>query len=356
MVFQNGITTDKNTWNTSQNEALRTQAKFKIQSAEKIIEDITVNNIPYIKLGIYLRTIADTENNFSEQVRSVKNKVAGMGLKARIPGALQEKAIKQASPFDTYYKEILERSNKDMSLQALFGGLPFSGSGLIDEKGYYIGTDEDGRMIAVDMFEKKNDRTNSNILIEGSSGSGKSFLAKKIMLNEWLNGSKIFIIDPESEYRPLCKLVGGKWIDCSGGRGENVGRINPLQINLIDLQGEFEESDEEYNVTKSALALHLDFLSTFFKLYYPEISSLSMSLLMEILEELYKHFGIDYDTDISKLKINEFPIMKDLYTLLEEKANNKDIKHQKEIEELRSVIRRLAIGDNSEIFNRIYYN
>ncbi len=351
-----GMTTDKNTYNTSQNEALRTQAKFKLESAEKIIEDITVNNIPYIKLGIYLRTIADTENDFSEQVRSVKNKVAGMGLKARIPGALQEKAIKQASPFDTYYTEILERSNKDMSLQALFGGLPFSGSGLIDEKGYYIGTDEDGRMIAVDMFEKKNDRTNSNILIEGSSGSGKSFLAKKIMLNEWLNGCKIFIIDPESEYRPLCKLVEGKWIDASGGRGENVGRINPLQINLVDSQGEFEEDSEEYNVTKSALALHLDFLSTFFKLYYPEISSLSTSLLMEILEELYKNFGIDYETDISKIKINEFPIMEDLYKLLEKKAESKDIKHQKEIEELRSIIRRLAIGDNSEIFNRIYYN
>lgn len=351
MEFQNGMTTDKNTYNTSTNEALKTQAKFKIQSAEKIIKDITVDNIPYIKLGIYLRTMADTENSFNEQIRGVKNKVAGMGLKARVPASLQEKAIKQASPFDTYYQEILERSNKDMSLQALFGGLPFSGSGLIDEKGYYIGTDEDGRMIAVDMFEKKNDRTNSNILIEGSSGSGKSFLAKKIMLNEWLNGSKIFIIDPESEYRPLCKLVEGKWIDASGGRGENVGRINPLQINLIDTQGEFDgEDDEEYNVTKSALALHLDFLSTFFKLYYPEISSLSMSLLMEILEELYKGFNIDYSTDISKLKVNEFPIMEDLYKLLEEKAN-KTIKHQKEIEELRAVIRRLAIGDNSEIFN-----
>lgn len=350
-----GITTDKNTYNTSQNEAVRTQAKFKIESAEKIIKDITVNNVPYIRCGILLKTTADTENNFTEQMRAVKNKIAGMGLKARVPAFLQEKALKQASPFDTYYQEITDISNKDMSLQALFGGLPFSGSGLIDVKGYYLGTDEDGRMIAVDMFEKKNDRTNSNVLIEGSSGSGKSFLAKKIMLNEWLNGSKIFIIDPESEYRPLCKEVEGKWIDCSGGRGENVGRINPLQINSIDRQGEFEEDDEEYNVTKSALALHLDFLSTFFKLYYPELSSLSSSLLMEILEELYKGFNIDYETDISKFKINEFPIMEDLYRLLEEKAKT-ETKHPKEIEELRAVIRGLAIGNNSEIFNRIYHN
>lgn len=346
-----GMTTDKNTYNTSQNEALRTQAEFKIRSAEKIIEDITVNNIPYIKLGILIKVSADTEATFNENVRAVKNKIAGMGLKARVPAFLQKEALKQASPFDTYYKEVSDISNKDMSLQALFGGLPFSGSGLIDEKGYYLGTDEDGRMIAVSMFEKTNDRTNSNIVIEGASGSGKSYLAKKIMLNEWLNGTKLFILDPESEYRPLCKLVGGKWIDCSGGQGKNVGRINPLQINPVaEVSFESEELQEEYSSTKSPLSLHLDFLSTFFKLYYPEISSLELSLLMEILEELYKGFNIDYETDISKIKVNEFPIMQDLYYILEKKSKEEG-KHQKEIEELRAVIRGLAIGNNAEIFN-----
>ena len=230
-------------------------------------------------------------------------------------------------------------------------GLPFNGSGLIDEKGYYVGTDEDGRMIAVSTFYKGGDRTNSNIVIEGASGSGKSFLAKKIMLNEWLNGCSIYIIDPESEYRPLCKLLQGKWIDCSGGKGENVGRINPLQVNSVDKQGDFDEDDEEYNVTKSALALHLDFLSSFFKLYYPEMSSLSNSLLMETLEELYKEFGITYDTDVEGFKNEDFPIMEDLYNLLEKKANDENEKHQVELEELRAIIRGLAIGNNAEIFN-----
>ena len=171
-----------------------------------------------------------------------------------------------------------------MSLEALFLGLPFSGSGLVDVEGYYLGTDEDGRMIAFSPFYKGNDRTNSNIVIEGSSGSGKSFLAKKIMLNEWLNGTKIFAIDPESEMRPMCKLLGGKWIDCSGGTGKNVGRINPLQVNPLPETRAFEDDEDgEYTSSKSALGLHLDFLSTFFKLYYPEITSLQMSLLMEIL-------------------------------------------------------------------------
>lgn len=135
------------------------------------------------------------------------------------------------------------------------------------------------------------------------------------------------------------------------GQGKNVGRINPLQINPVAEVSFEDEDSEEFTTTKSPLALHLDFLQTFFKLYYPEISSLEMSILMEILEELYKEFGITYESDISTLKVNEFPVMKDLYELLEEKSKDETNKHAKEIEELRAVIRGLAIGNNAEIFN-----
>lgn len=256
-----GITTDKNTYNTTQNEFLRTQAEYKIASAETMIREITIDNIPYINLSFLAKTNGNTENNFIENMRIVKNKIAGMGLKARLPAFEQELALKQASPYDTNYKEITQISNKQMSLAALFKGLPFSGSGLIDEKGYYIGTDEDGRAIIIDTFIKSPDRPNSNITISGASGSGKSYLAKKIMLNEWMNGCKFYALDPESEYKAMCKEIGGKWIDCSGGKGKNVGRINPLQVNK--LPNNIEDEDEEYSSTKSALALHMDFLTAF---------------------------------------------------------------------------------------------
>ena len=211
------------------------------------------------------------------------------------------------------------------------------GSGLIDEKGYYIGTDEDGRAIILDTFIKSSDRPNSNITISGASGSGKSYLAKKIMLNEWLNGTKLYILDPESEYKTMCKAIGGNWIDCSGGTGKNVGRINPLQVNKLPTN--IEDEDEDYSSTKSALALHMDFLTAFFTLYFPEITSFQMSLLMEILEELYRSFK------------ENFPIMEDLYYLLEKKVENPNTKHKDEVEVIKSIVRSLAIGHNAEIFN-----
>lgn len=133
-----GLATDKNTYNTTNNEALRTQAEFKIASAEKIIRDITVDNIPYINTSFITRTSGKTDSNFNENCRKVKNEIAGMGLKARVPAFIQEKALRQASPYDTFEQEILDISNKNMSLEALFLGLPFSGSGIVDKEGYYL--------------------------------------------------------------------------------------------------------------------------------------------------------------------------------------------------------------------------
>lgn len=121
-----GITTDKNTYNTTQNEFLKTQAEFKIISAETMIREITIDNIPYINLSFLVKTNGNTENIFTENMRIVKNKIAGMGLKARLPAFEQEEALKQTSPYDVAYEKITKKSNKQMSLSALFNGLPFS--------------------------------------------------------------------------------------------------------------------------------------------------------------------------------------------------------------------------------------
>lgn len=160
-----GITTDKNTYNTTQDEVLRNAAEFKIKSAQKIIDEIQRDNIPYVNLSFLLKTNGDTENNFNDNVRNVKNKIASLGLKLRNPSYLTEIALRQASPFDTYYEDLTRISNRNMSLKSLFAGLPFSGSSLIDKEGYYLGTDEDGRMIALSPFYKGGDRTNSNVVI-----------------------------------------------------------------------------------------------------------------------------------------------------------------------------------------------
>ena len=123
-------------------------------------------------------------------------------------------------------------------------------------------------------------------------------------------------------------------IQCTGGTGNNVGRINPLQIRNIDI--------EEENTKRSKLSMHFQTLSTFFKLYYPEMKSVEQALLDQVLEDLYKRFNIDWNTDISKISNEKYPIMLDLYKLLES-IDISDKNQKIHFDNLRAIVRKLAI-------------
>lgn len=350
-----GINTDRTTYNTTRSEIERARAERKIKDAEEIIRDIESNATTYVYVSFTSKINGKDELSLEKNEKIFRNRAAGSGLKTRIPSFLMKEAFLHSSPFSTSKEEITKISNKNMSLLTLMGGLPFSGSGYVDTTGFYLGVDESGRMIALDSFKKENDRTNSNWVICGTSGGGKSFATKKILLNEWLSGSKIIIIDPEKEYKEMCKQIEqSKWIDCSGGRGLNVGRINPLQVSPL---AEIEEDDEEYTGRKSALSIHFQNLFTFFNLYFKgELTMQQNAILSAVLTELYKSFNIDWDTDITKLQNNDFPIMQDLYNLLlkyskefEESPKNKN--KENVYEELAAVVREMAIGSDSDMFN-----
>lgn len=71
---------------------------------------------------------------------------------------------------------------------------------------------------------------NPNGLILGTPGSGKSFSAKREITNAFLiTTDDIAIIDPEDEYSPLVRRLGGQVIDISPTSDQY---INPMDITL----------------------------------------------------------------------------------------------------------------------------
>ena len=60
---------------------------------------------------------------------------------------------------------------------------PMNYSGKTDPEGFFIGRDRFGANIIVDLFRRAPDKTNSNVLILGNSGQGKSFLLKLLLCN-----------------------------------------------------------------------------------------------------------------------------------------------------------------------------
>lgn len=176
--------------------------------------------------------------------------------------------------------------------------------------------------------------SNLHLCLVGSSGSGKSLAVKHIIYNEYPR-SKILVIDPEDEYTYLANNLNGKIIKCGGSNNGQI--LNPLQIRVT-------KDDED----KNEFTLHFQFLHTFFEILFPSLNDMDFSILDLALEELYNKFNIKRNTDITKLQNTDFPILEDLYSFLEEKQNTE---HNKKYEKLISLLRPIAIGQASCIWN-----
>nr|4AG5_A Chain A, TYPE IV SECRETORY PATHWAY VIRB4 COMPONENTS-LIKE PROTEIN [Thermoanaerobacter pseudethanolicus]4AG5_B Chain B, TYPE IV SECRETORY PATHWAY VIRB4 COMPONENTS-LIKE PROTEIN [Thermoanaerobacter pseudethanolicus]4AG5_C Chain C, TYPE IV SECRETORY PATHWAY VIRB4 COMPONENTS-LIKE PROTEIN [Thermoanaerobacter pseudethanolicus]4AG5_D Chain D, TYPE IV SECRETORY PATHWAY VIRB4 COMPONENTS-LIKE PROTEIN [Thermoanaerobacter pseudethanolicus] len=185
-------------------------------------------------------------------------------------------------------------------------------SGINDGSGIVLGKDRDGGLVLVDIWKRGGDRTNSNWTILAKPGAGKSFTAKMLLLREYMQGSRVIIIDPEREYKEMCRKLGGVWINCTGGEG----KINPLQVRLRPV----EEEDEENAVFQSPLALHIQTLRTFFSLYLRDLTDTEKAALEDALVEVYKEAGITWDTDPRGVPNDKWPTVKELYEYCVKKA------------------------------------
>ncbi len=198
----------------------------------------------------------------------------------------------------------LRRFERGLNSQSLAGIFPFVSDAIQDPKGFYVGMNSEP--VFLDFFQRDKERINSNMVIMGKSGCGKSFCTKSILANLAADNSKIFILDPEREYDILAKNMYGKVIDVGSAR---EGRINPLQVNS-------SQDDEESSGGNVALAMHMQFLETFFGMILDGITMDGMELLTEALKELYTKFGITNSTQIENVKPEQFPIMQDLYNYI----------------------------------------
>ena len=90
-------------------------------------------------------------------------------------------------------------------------------SGKADSRGLYIGRDKYGSNVVVDFDRRAEDKTNSNILILGNSGQGKSYLMKLVLTNIRESGKSVICLDPEAEYEDICEALGGCYIDFMSG-------------------------------------------------------------------------------------------------------------------------------------------
>lgn len=231
-----------------------------------------------------------------------------------------------------------ERGINSSTLGAMF---PFVSDTVQDPKGFFLGYNSEA--LFIDFFKRDKERVNSNMVILGRSGSGKSFATKAILTHLASDNSKIFVLDPEREYDKLARNLKGKVVDVGSAK---EGRINPLQV----ITGLEDEDDVGQNVS---LASHLQFLEAFFKMILEGITKDALEVLNESIKNLYASFNITNSTNISELKPEDFPIMQDLYNYVSaeyELAKDDYVKNNLKI--VKTYLNRFAEGGrNSMLWN-----
>lgn len=232
---------------------------------------------------------------------------------------------------------------RGINTTTLAGMFPFISSVISDPGGFYLGYNENGRVF-IDFFRRDEERVNSNMMIIGKSGGGKSFAAKDLLSNMAGDNSRIFVLDPESEYVNLAHNLGGKSIDVGSGL---QGRINPFHITpSLKPEDEDEIALDDYSA-------HLQFLEEFFHIILAGISSDAFEKVNSLVIDCYKQKGIDSKTDLTKLKPEDFPIFDDLYNLILKNMKTEKDEYIKRIyQTMELYIKKFATGGrNSNLWN-----
>ncbi len=196
---------------------------------------------------------------------------------------------------------------------------PFSYSGKTDPHGFYIGRDRFGTNILVDFDRRAEDVTNGSALILGNSGQGKSYLLKLLLTNFRESGKDIIGLDVEGEYEDLCGNLGGCYLDFMSGQY----RINLLEPKAwSDGQPELDYAAEGDGIVPEAfrkatrLSQHIAFLKDFFR-SYKDFSDSHIDAIEIMVSRLYAKFGLDDSIDFDRLKPTDYPVLSDLYDLIE---------------------------------------
>ena len=320
----------------AKNESIKQMREAEVKEASDIISRMINNNEVVSYLTIYICVTAQEEKELNLKCDEVKREIQKLKLKIRpVTNFLLTSGFKAVAPFFTIQSDLTEYFKRNILTSSFTGGFLFNTNTFIDKNGYYLGINQNGGIIIFNIWLKNSDRTNSNMVAIGSSGSGKSLTIKHIIYNE-LPSSKILIIDSEDEYTYLAKNLKGSIVNCGGSNSGHI--LNPLQIRVN------KDDEEDLN----SMALHFQFLHTFFEILFPSLNEIEFSMLDLVLEDLYTKFGITQDTDISKLENTDFPRLEDLYYLLE-KRNKKENKD--EYVKLLSLLRPISIGQASTIWN-----
>ncbi|CCY80193.1 putative uncharacterized protein [Mycoplasma sp. CAG:877] len=283
------------------------------ESLEYFISMLAASQARIFDFQMHIMITSPTKEGLELKKVNVKNYLDAMGLRAVSLRFEQEKVLKSILPIFPS-QDVEQRIGTPIPSVTIAAMYPFIFDSIKDPGlSTLLGVDFSGGVILFNQFlykiRKENNRNNANMIVLGTSGSGKSTAAKLLLRGHIRNGCQIVIIDPEDEFRDITQTYGGDTIDI--GKGGEFGLINPLEV-VIDA----DEEEIKQGLGYTVLTRTLQFLKAFMKYYDPSIQEDVLTMFSEVVQDTYKRFGIDFNTDFSHFTSADYPTFSDVYATI----------------------------------------
>lgn len=294
-------------------------AAFTYNDAKYIRREMQLNNEDLYYLYVYVNIFSQSKKDLEYMLNKVEGILQSRGMQTRRAYFRQEQAFKMCLPFFCDIKEVKNVAKRNILTSGLLATYPFITSTVCDEDGIFIGSNmNNNSLVFIDKYNN-NKYKNSNMCIFGTSGAGKSYYTKLLILRYRLLGIEQYVIDPEREYEKLCENLEGVLL--------KIGPNSNTYINVFDIREEsLEDNQSGYLATK------IGKLIGFFNLVFGNINEEEKSIIEEKLIETYKRKEINFDdetlykeNDRDKINIKrkfketqDMPILEDFYNILAE--------------------------------------
>ncbi len=292
-------------------------AEANLQDVAALITTMHRNREPLVHCAVFIELCARD----MEGLRTLRDDVTAELTRSKLNAdrclLRQREGFFASNPAGSnVFGSLFERVLPASSAANLF---PFNYSGKNDPNGFYIGRDRYGSNIIVDLDRRAEDKTTASVLILGNSGQGKSYLLKLLLCNILESGKSAICLDPEHELIDLCANLGGCFADLMSGQY----LINPLEPKLWDTEGGDDPEAPAAFRQRTRLSQHISFLKDFFRAY-KDFSDRHIDTIELMLERLYKKWGLNNHTDFQSMRPEDFPILSDLYDVIEDAYQHYD--------------------------------
>ena len=299
-------------------------AIFTYNDAKYIRKEMQVNNEDLYFLYIYIDIYADSIKDLEYYLNNIEGLLQSKGMQTRRASFREEQLFKSCLPIFENNEDVKNSARRNVLTSGIISTYPFISSNIFDENGIFIGKNiYNNSLIFIDRYNTEKYK-NANMCIFGTSGAGKSFYTKLLILRYRLLGIEQYVIDPEREYINLTKALEGTII--------KIGPSSNEFINVLDIR---EESLEEGE--KGYLATKISKLIGFFNLIFGNLNEEEKAILEEKLIEVYNLKDINFEDNslfvenknniISKKfkSSKEMPILEDLYNILNKNEKTKKL-------------------------------